>query len=456
MMLKRLPLLLFTLFFLGLFSHAQEQIEAVDANVDDLGDTSDAFKESFFNALREKAIGNFDKALTFLDACLKLEPESGAVHFEIAKNHLGNNAFAKAEYHLQTALKITGEREWLLDTLFEVYDKERAYDKALPVLERLVQLNKKYEELLPSLYMRNNDNAMALKTLNNLDKRLGPDEQRIRIKQILTEKLQQENAATDTIEGLEKQLLQDPTNEKTYLALIYLYSQKDDKAGMLKSALALEQNVEGSDKAHLALYKIYLDNGALKEGIKSMKIVFSSDQFDNPTKVNVLRDFINLGNTDPAIAQEVNDAIDLFSKQVDDPRAYDALGDYYLKSDNSAQALVFFEKGLEENGQDYELVKKVALLSLDFKDYNRAAKITNDAIQKFPTQALLYLINGVALNNLKQADKAIETLETGLSFILDETKIEQDMYEQLAVAYTLKGNTAMAAKMKAESQKRSK
>lgn len=455
-MIKRLPLLLFTFLFLGLFSHAQEQVEAVDVNVDDLGNTSDAFKENFFNALREKAIGNFDKALSFLDACLKLEPESGAVHFEMAKNHLGNNAFAKAEYHLQTALKITGEREWLLDTLFEVYDKEQSYDKALPVLERLVKLNKKYKELLPSLYMRNNDHAMALKTLEELNNQLGPDEQRDRIKEILIDKLQQENAATNTIEGLEKQLLKDPKNERLYLALIYLYSQKGDKEGMLKSAIALEQNVKGSDKAHLALYKIYLDNGALKEGIKSMKTVFSSNQFDDAAKVNVLRDFINLGNTDPAIAQEAIDAIDLFSKQVDDPRAYDALGDYFLKNGNSAQALVFFEKGLEENGQDYELVKKVALMSLDFKDYNRAAKITNDAIQKFPAQALLYLINGVAFNKLNQADKAIETLETGLSFILDETKIEQDMYEQLAVAYAQKGNTAMAAKMKAESQKRAK
>jgi len=450
---------LFFLFFaltLSLTMHAQEQVEAVDVNVDDLGDVSSSFKDNFFNALREKAIGNYDRALDFLDACAKLEPESGAVQFEMAKNHLGNKAFAKAESHLQTALKFSGEREWLLDTLFEIYDQQKFYDKALPVLEKLAKINKSYQELLPSLYMRNNLDKNALEALEALDKRLGPDEQRDRIKMILQEKMQRENAAADTIEGLEQQLRQDSKKEQTYLALIYLYSQQDDKAGMLKTAIALEKNVKGSDKAHLALYKIYLDNGELSKGIKSMKTVFSSNQFDDATKVNVLRDFIGLGSTDPAIAQEATDAISLFSKQVDDPRAYNALGDYYLKSGDNVQALVFFEKGLETNGQDFELVKKVALMSLDNKDYVRTLKITNDAIELFPAQALLYLMNGVALNNLNQADKAILTLETGLSFILDEAKIEQDMYEQLALAYTTKGDKTKAAKMRAEAQKRSK
>jgi tetratricopeptide (TPR) repeat protein len=455
-MIKRHLLFLFFALTSSLALHAQEQAEAVDVNVDDLGDASSSFKENFFNALREKAIGNHDRALTFLDACAKLEPESGAVQFEMAKNHLANKAFAKAESHLQTALKFSGEREWLLDTLFEIYDQQKSYDKALPVLEKLAKINKTYQELLPSLYMRNNQDKSALEALELLGKRLGPDEQRDRIKKVLQEKIQRENAATETIDGLEQQLQLDPKKEQTYLALIYLYSQQDDKVGMLKTSIALEKNIKGSDKAHLALYKIYLDNGELSKGIKSMKTVFGSNQFDDATKVNVLRDFIDLGSTDLAIAQEATDAITLFSKQVDDPRAFDSLGDYYLKSGDNVQALAFFEKGLETNGQDFELVKKVALISLDNKDYARVITITNDAIELFPAQALLYLMNGVALNKLNQADKAILTLETGLSFILDESKIEHDMYQQLALAYTYKGDNAKASKMRAEAQKRYK
>lgn len=453
---KLQSILLAATLLLGVQTYAQEQVQSDEVNVDDLGDVADGFKENFFNALREKAIGNFDRALEFLDKCEKMEPESGAVQFEMAKNHFGNKAFAKAESHILTAIKLSGEREWLLDTLFEIYDQERTYDKALPILEKLAVINKTYQELLPSLYMRLNKNDKALETLIALEKRLGPDETRDRVKNQLLANQQQENAASDTIESLEKQLLQDPNKEQTYLTLIYLYSQKNDKQGMLKTAESLEKNIKGSDKAHLALYKIYLDNGQLRKGLKSMRTVFESDQFNDPTKVNVMQDFIKTGTNDPEIALEIDDAINLFAKEVSDPRAFDALGDYYLKNNNPTQAFVFFDKGLESNGQDFELVKKVALMSLDLKDYKRTLEITNDAIELFPAQALLYLLNGVAYNNLEQPDKAIQTLENGLSYILDEVKIELNMYEQLVIAYTKKGDTTMAQKMRAEVQKRSK
>lgn len=453
----RLHLFFMVIFLaLGTFSHAQEDTDAIDANVDDLGNVSDDFKENFFNALREKAIGNHDRAITFLEKCATLEPTSGAVQFELAKNYLGNNAFAKAESHIQSALKLSGDKEWLLDTLFEVYDQQRDYTKALPVLEKLATINKTYEELLPSLYMRLGNNEQALKMIESLDARLGTDDKREQVKSMLLAGKAQEAAATGTIEQLKENIKKNPKEEQLYIQLIYLYSQQDDQESMLAAALELEKNVDGSDKAHLAMYKIFLANGDVRKGIKSMVKVFKSNQFDDATKVNVLQDFIETGATDPAIASEVDDAITTFSKQVDDPRAYNALGDYYLKNKKNAQAMVFFEKGLELNSNDYELVKKVALMSLDLKEYSRTAAITDRGLAIFPAQALLYLINGVAYNNLNQPDKAINTLETGLSFILDEVKIEADMYEQLAIAYDKKGNASQASKMRAESKKRSK
>jgi len=39
---------------------------------------------------------------------------------------------------------------------------------------------------------------------------------------------------------------------------------------------------------------------------------------------------------------------------------------------------------------------------------------------------------------------AIESLETGIDYLLDDVKMEQDFYQQLATAYTLKGDTKKA------------
>ena len=62
----------------------------------------------------------------------------------------------------------------------------------------------------------------------------------------------------------------------------------------------------------------------------------------------------------------------------------------------------------------------------------------------YPAQPILYLIHGVTLNELNQGKKASETLEMGLDFVIDDSKMEQDFYKQLSIAYTLQNNTNKA------------
>jgi tetratricopeptide (TPR) repeat protein len=89
-------------------------------------------------------------------------------------------------------------------------------------------------------------------------------------------------------------------------------------------------------------------------------------------------------------------------------------------------------------------LKNTLLFQLEFKKYEAAAKLSAEGLEIFPAQALLYLLNGVANNGLEKSDAAIESLETGLDFILDDPKMERDFYEQLSFAYTTKGDTQKA------------
>ena len=47
--------------------------------------------------LSEKARENHDRAIEKLLVCERLQPDNGAVQFELAKNYMASNAFAKAE-----------------------------------------------------------------------------------------------------------------------------------------------------------------------------------------------------------------------------------------------------------------------------------------------------------------------------------------------------------------------
>ncbi len=452
-------IIFFSLLTLGLQVHvgAQEQGEQDEVNVDLLQDVSSEFKEKFFNALTEKAKENHNKAINILLECEELEPNAAIIQFELAKNYEAISAFAKAEQSLLRAIEIDGKREWVLDKLYDVYDKQQKFDEGLEILEELTQINPIYEELLPYQYYRTQQYQKCVDIIDKLDKRLGTDKRRTFLQTQAKKQLGIAEDLNEDITGALARIQNDDKDEQAYIELIYYYSKKKDQENTLKYAELLDKNVPDSDKAHLALYKIYLDAGRLRKGIRSMKKVFKSTQFDDETKVRVLNDFITTSTHDDELMDDVKDAIDVFSDYVENPEAFTALGAYYLEKKNDpSAALAFYEKGLEINDQDFDLIKKAALLSIDVKDYSKAHDILEKALSYFPAQPLFYLLDGVALNYLDKPDDAIERLESGMTYLLDEIQLERDIYQQLAISYDKKGNATQAVKMRSKAQELSK
>ncbi|ARN78313.1 hypothetical protein BST97_10110 [Nonlabens spongiae] len=452
-MIKNLILLSSLLLTAPLF--AQEEVAEQEVNVDDLGNVNDEFKETFFNALAEKGKQNHDRAITLLERCLELQPSNAAVLFELGKNHLSNNAFAKAEDYLLRAIDSKGENEWLLDTLLEVYQENNDQDKALETLKKLVAINENYEELLPLQYIKTGQPDKALEVLEGLDKRIGESANRNLLKRQLRSQFPGKEPILDE-QALLDQIEQQPENEEAYIKLIYLYGKQNESDKMLQIAAQMEENLPQSDKAQLALYKIYFDQGMVENGMESMQRIFESDEFDLETKIKVLNDFIQVENVDATDSSLLEKAITNFSAEVDDTQAMKVLGDYYLKRKDPSNAIAFYEKGLETNPDDYDLIKNVALLSIDLKDYDRVENLTSSALELYPAQPLLYLLNAIAQNHLENYDDAIMQLEMGLSYLIDEPKMEQDIYQQLARAYEKKGNTTKAAEMRSKAEALSK
>jgi tetratricopeptide (TPR) repeat protein len=432
---------------------AQEQVEGEEVNVDDLGNVEDEFKENFFNALAEKGKENHDRAITFLKKCLELQPESAAVYFELGKNYLERSDFAAAEESIQQAINIKGEDEWLLDGLYEVYTRSGETVKAIEVLKKLVVLNANYEELLPLQYLKSGQPEAALQVIAKLDETLGESRNRSYMKrQILSQMPKRPEPELDEA-SLLASIQQEPESEEAYLKLIYFYGKNNNTASLLKIASQMEENIPESDKAQLALYKIYLEQGKQDKGVASMQRIFRSEDLDQDVKIKVLVDYINmdqnnLATDDASIEQAISD----FAEEIEDPRSLSALGDFYLKKKQVSNAIAFYEKGLENDATDFELIKKVALLSIDTQNYDRVAEVTEQAIELYPTQSLLYLLNGIALNHLTRYEDAIEQLDMGLSYLLDDPKVEQDIYQQLAIAYDKMGDATNAAKMRSKAQ----
>ena len=136
---------------------------------EDLGNASDEFQEAFFEALKEKANGNYEKATDFLKKCQEINESQSVVYFELGKNFKALKDYDLAEEYLKAALKIEKNNEWYLDELYDVYLRMKSTEQAIKVLKELLPFHNDYKEDLVDLYIDAKKYSNALNLLNELD-----------------------------------------------------------------------------------------------------------------------------------------------------------------------------------------------------------------------------------------------------------------------------------------------
>lgn len=431
------------IFFFGMIFIPQGSYAQVDFNKgpeDDLGNVEDQTQELFFEALKQQAIENYDRAVTALLQCIELDKKESVFYFELGKNYNKLKNFGAAEDALKKAVKIEPENEWYLSELYSVYNQQNDSKKAIKTIQQLVKYHPDYKEDLALLYFNTKNYNDALSILDELDKELGITPSRDLMRNQIYTATGRKN---DQIQNLETRVDNNPDEESNYLALIYRYSENNDKVKAYETAKKLLEIKPNSQLVHLALYKFYLEENNTEQAIASMKIVLQSPQINPEAKMMVLSDFVKFVDENPEYEEDLVEATSFALDNTND-KSYIELAYYYLKKGDKVKALEYYNEALKIDSDNYAVLKNVLLLEIDLERYEEAVSKSEKALLKYPSQPLLYLVNGVALNKLNRPKKAIDALETGLDYVIDDTKMEGDFYKQLSLAYSALNNTTKA------------
>ena len=428
---------------LGILICPQINYAQVDFNKtpdDDLGDNSDKFQELFYEALKQKGIENYDRAAEAFQKCIEIDNSVPVLYFELGKSYSKLKNFGAAEDALKKAVDKDPDNEWFLDELYGFYASHNEFDKAIKTIKQLVRFHPDYKEDLASLYVKTKKYDDALEILDALDAQFGISVRR----DIMRNRIY---AATgrkkDQIKNLESRVEDNPEKESNYLALIYRYSENNEKEKAFETAKELLNVNPNSQLVHLALYKFYLDDNDAEMAIESMKIVIKSTAIKPEAKLKVLTDFVKFVKENPEYETDLIEATAMVS-DTNNSKTVIELGQYYLAKNDKVKALENFEIALKLEPNNFEVLRNIMLLYIDLKKFDLAKEKSSNALEIYPSQPLLYLINGVALNELNQPKEALESLETGLDYIIEDTKMEADFYNQLSKAYTLLNNTTKA------------
>ncbi|WP_264520075.1 tetratricopeptide repeat protein [Flavobacterium sp. N1994] len=418
--------LLFGMFFIPNIIMAQNEPNNDVVTIDD------GFQDYFYEAIKQKSIENYDKAIEALEKGKAIEPENPIVYFELGKNYLAQKRYKDAYDNFEKVTQMEPKNRWAWVGMYDVCYETHDYNQAIVIVEKLVEFKEDYKEDLTSLYMNTQQFDKALDLINELNEKFGKTEKRELYKAtILKDSKYQSVEKNNLIEQIKKF----PKEESNYIALIYLYSQSNQEEKAQEIAEKLEKAIPTSDWAQVSLFKFYLNNNNGDDAVKAMNIVFPSRKIDSKIKHRMLNEFLLFAKNNPKFETDLDKAISYFDNDKEINVAKEIGKFYYSKSDWD-RAIKYFEMHLKSAADDIETQLLLMQAHTEKQQFSVLVKKADDLTQLFPTQPQFYYYAGLANNQLGAFKKAATILESGLDFVVDDEALEINFNIQLGEAYS--------------------
>ena len=391
----------------------------------------DEFQNAFYESLLQKGIENYDKAITALEKCKKLQPNNDVVYFEMGKNYLGQKNYKDSYDSFEKATQINPKNQWYWVGMYDVCYETKDFAQAIVIVTKLIEFKKEYREDLVSLYMNTQQFDKALVLINELNDTVGKTDQRENYKAQILRESKYQNAEK---ENLIAQIKKFPKEESNYIALIFLYSENNQEDKALEVTKQLEKEIPTSDWAQVSLFKHHLNNNDGVSGVQAMNKVLASDKIDSKIKHRMLNEFLIFIKDKPEFDKDLEKAISYFDgdKEV---KVAKEIGKFYHNKSDWDKAAKYYEKHLKSNPEDFETQLLMLEVYSEKQDFATLATKAVNLQELYPSQPQFYYFAGLAYNQLSQFKKAKDALESGIDFVIDDKALEINFNIQLGEAW---------------------
>jgi len=389
------------------------------------------FEDNFYEAIKQKSIENYDKAIEALEKCKEANPEDPIVYFEFGKNYLAQKKYKEAFDNFEKVTQMNPKNRWAWVGMYDVCYATKDYNRAIGIVEKLVEFNDDYKEDLTSLYMNTQQYDKALELINELNDKYGKTDKRELYKADILKDAKYQSAEKN---NLLDQIKKHPKDESNYIALIYLYSESNQEEKAMEIAKKLEAAIPTSDWAQVSLFKFHINNNDGENAVKAMNIVLPSKKIDQKIKHRILNEFLIFAKNNPKYESDLDKAIAYFDNDKE-VRVAKEIGKFYYGKAAWDKAIKYFEMHLKNAGDDVETQLLLLQAYTEMQQFDVLAKKSEDLTQLYPTQPQFYYYAGLGYNQMKNFKKAAALLDSGLDFVVDDDALEINFNIQLGEAY---------------------
>tara|TARA_B110000879_G_scaffold85651_1_gene118304 strand:- start:867 stop:2567 length:1701 start_codon:yes stop_codon:yes gene_type:complete len=415
--------------FLVLF-FAQQAIAQQNNMLDDR-----SFIKCLIEATGSKVSGDLYSADSLYKKCLELNPKSGVVNFELSGIYLNLNQPKKALEYANIAVAISPDNEWYLANLALMYKENENHKKSAAVFSKLIEIK---PEKTPYLFsfteelLNDSKYKKALKALDKIEEKIGiSDDLSIQKHQIYIYLKDKKNATRE----LEKLVAFNPENIRG-LGLLAEYYQNINKTSESKSILDKMMLIDSSNGlVRLSLFQYFYKNRESLKAYNELLNVMNSLEVENNLKKQMLLQ-ISYDDKSPYNIDQICELAESFLKSdFKNSEVLLLLGNLKMHQRKEDTACFYIRESLKINPLPFEAWTQLISSTLSRKKLGVTVRDSKNALESHPNQPFLYLALGIALNQEKNFDSAVEFLKKGKTLVFNDSFLESDFTQQIGDAY---------------------
>ena len=365
----------------------------------------------FIEAEKLFILKNYSQSTELLNRCLALEPNNDVVYYKLAEINNNTEQYSIAADYIEKAISINKTNKYYYLLAVDIYSNMGNLQQAADSYDKLIKEVPKTDLYLfnlaaLSIYLKDYDKALQAynqaETVFGLTEEIAMQRQKVYL---------QQNKLEEAINEGELLIAKYPDNQRYVLQLVEILSSNNRLSEGKNQLNSLLIKNPGYSAARLQLADIYWKELNYTDFANELKLAFSDVELALNVKINALMKYMvylpnqHLQDLIPELADE------LTNKHMDNSNAYLISGDVYSAfierqllptaeiEPAKYKAVSAYSKYVELDPSNFSVWQNLLNLELQLDLQDSLAVHADQALELFPNQAWIYLVNGIVQQN---------------------------------------------------------
>jgi len=391
---------------------------------------------TFMDGKKAQLLSDIPQAVNMYTECVRINPLNAAAKYELSKIYANNQKNEAALAFAKDAANLDLNNKWYQLNYADILSANKNYKEAATVYETLQKRNpdeQSYYINAAVLYLKAGKATDAIRLFNNLEKRVGVNEDLVQQKVQLYSRM---GKVAEAIIEVEKLIALNPQEPRNYGLLAELYENNHQPEKALQTYERLSVASPNSGLAELSMAQFYFNKKDQVNYIKYLHRSLQNPELTVDMKIAILTPLLQQSLIDSAALSLSAAAVAIFVQaHPTDARVLAISGDIFGEQKNYQQAEIAYCKSLQIDAKEFGVWLQVFFVLSDTRKYDSLLVFTERARALFPEQVMVHFFNGIANLQLKKYTESVKSLKKAAVMTGDNVPLEAQTYASLGEAY---------------------